>query len=112
MLLSSSDSLFMNNRQKFLFGLFFATMLPSLLAKECTLKKLTYSKLYGAISSMSRYSYTLYLVHFPILICCFILTNKLTQGDFFLCLLVTLLSVAFSIAFSATLGSIVEGRRR
>lgn len=110
MLIGSGDSYFMNNRQKFLFGVFFAVSLPLLLERKGLISKIVGCKLGEKIASMSKFSYTLYLLHFPILLFIFVLTNRITEGHIVFTMLVALSSMWFCILLSSCLGRVVELR--
>ncbi|WP_343844262.1 acyltransferase [Bowmanella denitrificans] len=109
MLLESSSSYYYNNRNKFMFGLFVAPLLPILLSLR---RGKAYSSNISilAVAEGSRYAYTLYLIHFPILLLVFAFTNRNVAGDWVFMALQIMLSIAIIIALSKIVAGLVENK--
>jgi len=110
MLAYASDDYFFNNRQKFMFGIFLATLLPIFLNSKNMLQRFSLNKLYRIVCSVSSYSYTLYLIHFPILLLIFVVLNKSINGNLAVLFIVTLLSACLIVLLSALIGVKVEDK--
>jgi peptidoglycan/LPS O-acetylase OafA/YrhL len=111
MLVQAFDNSFYNFRQKFMFGILIASLLPIVLTKINILTWLIKRPLYNAISSVSKYAYTLYLLHFPIFIFAFVMVNKIADGNILLMMVFALLTAIFTLKLSKSIGLNIENRR-
>lgn len=108
----SSSSYFFNNRNKFLFGLSFAFAIPLILSCRTLLGCIKNSKFFLLIGGASAYAYTLYLIHFPLMLLLFVLSNKLVDGNWFGLLIQVVLSISIIILISRAIAGFVEDKRR
>src|SRR3989338_2925193 len=107
-LVVQADNLFFKNRQKFAFGIAFAFLMLILLESELFKGRLMAMWAARRIAKIAAYSYTLYLVHFPILIAIFIFTNKYTQQNWWLVVAVAAMSIVLVMWLSAKMATLVE----
>lgn len=107
-LIFQADNLFFKHRQKFAFGIAFAFLMLILLESELFKGRLMAMWAARRIASIAAYSYTLYLVHFPILIAIFIFTNKYTQQNWWLVVTVATISIVLVMWLSAKMATLVE----
>lgn len=96
------------NRHKFVFGVAFSFLLLFLLNGEQLMRFFSRSWLFRKIAEQASYSYTLYLIHFPLLLLIWVFTNKYSQGNIPLTFAVVIASVVFVILVSASASSVVE----
>ena len=106
----SSSSYFYNNRNKFLFGIAFAFLIPLLLSWRWLLIHLKQNRVFLLVRGTSFFAYTLYLIHFPLMLLIFVLSNKLATGSWFGLLLQVMFSVSVVIFISKRVASIVEDK--
>lgn len=107
-LIFQTDNLFVKHRQKFAFGISFAFLMLILLESASFKGRLMTMWAARRITSIAAYSYTLYLVHFPILIAIFIFTNKYTQPNLWLVAAVAAISTVLVMWLSAKMAALVE----
>lgn len=108
----SSNSYFYNNRNKFLFGLSFAFSIPYILNSTRFIKFVNKSRLCLIIASVSPFAYTLYLIHFPIMLCIFAFSNKFVDGNLLLLVFQIVFSMGGVIFVAIVIGRVVEDKGR
>ena len=108
----SSSSYFYNNRHKFLFGLFFAFAMPCFLNWTMLLGYIRRCRLCLVVGRVSPFAYTLYLIHFPIMLFSFILSNKFVDGGFLLLVAQIVFSMSVVIVLAFVIGGQVENKHR
>lgn len=104
----SADS-FIRNRHKFVFGIAFSFLLLLLLNSETLMRFFFRLWLFKKIAEQAAFSYTLYLIHFPLLLLIWVFTNKYVQGSIPLVFAIAVASVIFVIWVSANASNLVEG---
>jgi peptidoglycan/LPS O-acetylase OafA/YrhL len=108
MVIYSADSPWMNDRQQYFFGYFFASILPLILRKNYTYKGLIIIQIVKWLAGISKYAYTLYLLHFPITLFTFILMNKIVQQYNLLFIFEAILTMFFTVKLSRVIGLRLE----
>lgn len=108
----SSTSYFYNNRNKFLFGLSFAFVLPVILNSTRLIKYVNKSRFCLLIGSVSPFAYTLYLIHFPIMLCIFAFSNKFVDGNLLLLIFQIVFSMGAAVIAAIVIGQVVEDKSR
>nr|WP_298164621.1 acyltransferase [uncultured Pseudomonas sp.] len=104
----NADS-FIKNRHKFVFGVAFSLLLLLLLSNEALIRCSSCSWVVKKIAEQASYSYTLYLIHFPLLLLVWVFTNKYVQGSIPLVFAVAVTSVVFVMWVSASASNLAEG---
>lgn len=107
---SSVGDYYFNNRQKFAFGVFVAMSLPLILRLVSRKSRCLGGFISTFVRNASKYAYTLYLIHFPILIVVFVFTNKWAGGRIPSILLIAGLTAAVVIVVSRSIGAILENK--
>jgi len=97
-------------KHSYIFGIFFAVLLFVMTNSE-KLEVLTKSRLVTCIASVAGYSYTLYLIHFPLLLTIFYISNTIIIGNPFAVATTAMLSGAAIILISRKLAVTFEDRR-
>ena len=111
-LLYSNENLFLRARHQFVFGIAFSFILLLMLANEKFLKGIVCLWFVRKVSRQAAFSYTLYLIHFPLLLLVWAVTNKHVQGDFLLVSSVSLLSIVVLMWISEKISLLTEGSVR
>lgn len=104
----NADS-FIRSRHKFVFGVAFSFFLLLLLNNEPLMRFLFRSWVLRKIAEQAAFSYTLYLIHFPLFILVWVFTNKHIQGSIPLVFFVAVTSVTVVMCISAKASILVEG---
>lgn len=107
----NADS-FIRSRHKFVFGVAFSLLLLLLLNSEIMLGRFSRSWVVKKIAEQADFSYTLYLIHFPLLLLVWVFTNKYVQGSIPLVFAVAVTSVVFVMWISASASNLVEGNTK
>jgi peptidoglycan/LPS O-acetylase OafA/YrhL len=108
----SPESYFCNNRQKFFFGLTLSALLPVLIDSRAFLEKLNHFKFYKLVASVSPYAYTLYLIHFPLLLLTFVILNRFVGNNIFLVMITSLIASVFILKLASVYGPLIENKNQ
>lgn len=95
--------------KKYVAGLTFSVVLLLLLMKNKSEMSLSKTPMFNFFVKSSTYSYTLYIIHFPILYFIFIVFNMSIMGELEL-LFISMLSVCFCLLFSAFCSRYLESK--
>lgn len=107
-LLYLNENLFVRARHQFVFGIAFSFFLLLLLGNKIFLRGVVCSWFVKKVAGQACFSYTLYLIHFPLLLLIWAVTNKYVQGDFLLVSMVSLGSIAALMWISARVSLLTE----
>lgn len=108
-LLYLNENLFVRARHQFVFGAAFSFSLLLLLANKSFLGGIVRSWFVKKVARQACFSYTLYLIHFPLLLLIWAVTNKYVQGDLLLVSTVSLASIIALMWVSAKVSLFIEG---
>ncbi|MGY8818127.1 MAG: acyltransferase family protein [Pseudomonadales bacterium] len=108
-LLYFNEDSYVRARHQFVFGVAFSFILLLLLANKNVLREMACSWYVRKISRQAAFSYTLYLIHFPLLLLVWAVTNRYVQGDLLLVSAVSLVSIAALMWISAKVSLFTEG---
>lgn len=104
-----NEGSFIRGRHKFVFGISFSFMLLLLLNNRYLMRGAARSWLVKKIAGQAGFSYTLYLIHFPLLLLIWVFTNKYVQGDVLLVSSLASVSVVLVMWVSAKISGLIEG---
>ncbi|WP_308367619.1 MULTISPECIES: acyltransferase [unclassified Microbulbifer] len=104
-----NESSFIRARHKFVFGVAFSFILLLLLNANSLVRAAARLWLVKKIAGQAGFSYTLYLIHFPLLLFIWVFTNKYVQGDILLAFSLASVSVVLVMWVSAKASNLIEG---
>lgn len=104
-----NENSFIRGRHKFVFGVAFSFILLLLLNNRYLMRGATRSWLVKKVAGQAGFSYTLYLIHFPLLLLIWVFTNKYVQGDVLLVSSLASVSVVLVMWVSAKASGLIEG---
>lgn len=107
-----NESSFIRERHKFVFGVAFSFILLLFLKNNSLVEGAARLWLIKKIAGQAGFSYTLYLVHFPLFLFIWVFTNKYVQGDILLVSSLASVSVILVMWVSAKASGFVEGHSR
>lgn len=103
-----NESSFIRGRHQFVFGIAFSFILLLLLNNKYLMRGVTHSWLVKKIAEQAVFSYTLYLIHFPLLLLIWVATNRYVQGNFLLVFVLSSVSIVLVMWVSAKASGLTE----
>lgn len=103
-----NENSFIRGRHQFVFGIAFSFILLLLLNNKYLMRGITHSWLVKKIAGQAVFSYTLYLIHFPLLLLIWVATSRYVQGNFLLVFVLSSVSVVLVMWVSAKASGLTE----